>query len=70
MECPLRAIAAVTSSVDFHNQLVPSRHLRRKVGRLLAFEDAVDVAGRALVLVELISPIGDQAAAGNDEACV
>jgi hypothetical protein len=34
------------------------RQLHRKVGRLLALEDAVS----ALVLVDVISPIGDQSA--------
>ena len=35
---------------------------------LLALEDAIDVAGRAPVLVDEIRPIGDQAAAGDEEA--
>ena len=37
-----------------------------QIGRLLAFEDAVDVAGRAPVLVDPISPIGNQAAGGDE----
>ena len=46
--------------------LILGRRLHRKVGRLLALEDAVDVAGRAPELVDLIRPIGDQAT-GSDE---
>jgi hypothetical protein len=34
-----------------------------KVGRLVALEDAIDVAGRAPELVDKIGGIGDQAAA-------
>ena len=49
--------------------LVLGRRLHRQVGRLLAFEDAVDVAGRSPELVDPIGPIGDQAASG-DEASV
>ncbi len=48
--------------------LVLGRRLHRQVGRLLALEDAVDVAGRAPVLVDVIRPIGDQAAGGDEGA--
>ena len=44
------------------DQLVLGRRLHRQVGRLLALEDAVDVAGRAAVLADQIGPVGDQAA--------
>ena len=44
------------------------RRLHRQVGRLLALEDAVDVAGGAAVLVDPIRPIGDQAAGGDEGA--
>ena len=53
--------------LEVDHQLVLGRRLHRQVGRLLALEDAVDVAGRAPVLVDLIRPIGDQAAAGDEE---
>ena len=42
--------------------------LHRQVGRLLALEDAIDVAGRASVLVDQIGAVGDQAATGDVEA--
>src|SRR5262249_51786090 len=56
--------------LEVDHQLVLGRRLHRKVGRLLALEDAVDVAGGAPASVEVISPIGDQAAAGDVEAVV
>ena len=54
--------------VDDH--LVLCRRLHRHVGRVLTFEDAVDVAGRLPILVDAINPIGDQAASGDEEAFV
>ena len=53
--------------LEIDDQLVLGRRLHRQVGRLLALENAVDVAGRAAVLVEKIRPIGDQPAAGDEE---
>ena len=50
------------------DQLVLGRRLHRQVGRLLALEDAIDVAGRAPVLVDRIRPIGDQAAGGDEDS--
>ena len=38
---------------------------RPQVGWLLALEDAIDVAGRPPVLVDVVSPVGDQAAGGD-----
>jgi hypothetical protein len=49
--------------LEIDHQLVLGRRLHRKVSRFLPFENAVDVAGCAPVLVDVISPIGDQAAA-------
>ena len=48
--------------LEVDDQLVLGRRLHRQVGRLLALEDAIDVAGRAPVLIGQIGPIGDQAA--------
>ena len=39
-----------------------------QVGRLLALENAIDIAGSTPELIDYISPIGDQAAAGDKEA--
>ena len=49
--------------LQIDHELVPGRRLHRQVGRPLALEDAVDVAGRAPVLIDKIIPVGDQAAA-------
>ena len=54
--------------LEIDHQLVLGRRLHRQVGRLLALEDAIDVAGRAPVLVDEIRPVGDQAAGGDEEA--
>src|SRR5262249_21744139 len=40
-------------------ELVLGRRLHRKLGRLLALEDAVDVAGGAAEVIDPIRPIGD-----------
>ena len=56
--------------LEVDDQLVLGRRLHRQVGRLFAFQNAIDVAGRAPVLVDVISPIGDQAAGGDEEAFV
>ena len=55
-------------SLEVDDQLVLGRHLHRKVGRLLAFEDAIDVAGRAPIRVGGIRSVGHQPAAGCEEA--
>ena len=54
--------------LEIDHQLVFGRHLYGQVGRSLAFEDAIDVAGRLAVLVDVISPIGDEAAGGDEGA--
>jgi hypothetical protein len=51
---------------EVDHQLILSRRLYRQVGRLLALEDAVDVAGCAPILVKDIRPVGDQAAGGDE----
>jgi hypothetical protein len=43
--------------LHFDHQLVLARRLHWQMGRLLGFEDAVDVAGGARVLVGVISLI-------------
>ena len=52
--------------LEVDHQLVLGRRLHRQVGRLLALEDAVDIASGAPVLVEPIRPVGDQAADGDE----
>src|SRR5262249_8952870 len=48
--------------LEVDRKLVLGRGLHRKVGRLLAPEDAINVTSGAPELVDLISPIRDQAA--------
>ena len=54
--------------LEIDRQFVLGRRLHRQVGRLLAFEDAVDVARRSPKLIGRIRPVGDQAAAGDEVA--
>jgi hypothetical protein len=54
--------------LEIDHQLVFGRRLHRQIGWLLALEDAVDVAGRAPELVDVIRSIRDQAAASDEEA--
>src|SRR5262249_784510 len=51
-------------------QIVLSWRLHRQVGRLLALENAIDIAGGKPVLVEVIRTIGDQTPGGDEEAFV
>src|SRR5450631_2551161 len=51
-------------------QLVLCRCLHRQVRGLLALKDAIDVAGGAAVLVDVVRPVRGQAAAGDPEGCV
>src|SRR5262245_28316827 len=47
---------------EIDHQHVLVRRLHRQISWLLALEDAVDVTGRAAVLVDDIGSVGDQAA--------
>jgi len=51
--------------LQIDHQLVFGRRLHRQVGRLLAPEDAVDVAGGSPVLIDKIRPVGHQPAGGR-----
>ena len=54
--------------LEIDRQFILGRRLHWQVGRLLAFEDAVDVAGRSPKYIERIRPVGDEAATGDEEA--
>src|SRR5206468_99578 len=56
--------------LEVDQQPVLGRRLHRQVGRLLAFEDAIDVSGRAPELVEKIGAIADQTADGAVKASI
>src|SRR5215831_20672316 len=51
--------------LQVEDDLVLGRRLHGEVGRSLAPEDTVNVAGRLPVLLKKIRPIRDQAAGGN-----
>jgi hypothetical protein len=55
-------------SLEVDHKLIRGRRLHRKVGRLLTLENAIDVAGRAPMRVDGISPVGDQASVGGEDA--
>jgi hypothetical protein len=62
-------LAAPLSDWIEANICLPGRRKRRlhwKVGRLLAFEDAINIGGRVAILVYPIRPIGKQAAFGGE----
>src|SRR5262245_58024054 len=44
--------------LEIDHQLVLGRRLYRKVGRFVPPEDAIDVAGRTAVLVEIVEAVG------------
>jgi hypothetical protein len=54
--------------LEVDDKLILRRRLHRHVGRLLAFEDAIDVTGCLPPHVDPIRPIGDQAACGDEGA--
>src|SRR5262249_42925408 len=56
--------------LEINHELVLGRRLHRQVGRFLALEDAIDVAGRATELCDGIIPVRDQAARGDEVAPV
>src|SRR5919201_1783859 len=62
--------AELLCSLEIDHQLVPGRCLHRQIGRFLALEDAIDVASGAAALIEVVGPIGDQAAADGVETSV
>jgi hypothetical protein len=54
--------------LEIDRQLVLGRRLHRQVGWFLALEDAINVAGGAAVMIDLIRHMGDQATAGDEVA--
>lgn len=53
---------------EIDDQFVFGRCLHRQVSRFLPLKDAIDIASRAPVLVDPITPIGDQAAVVDELA--
>src|SRR6516164_7956703 len=56
------------SGLDIDYQLVLGRHLHRQVGRFLAPEDTIDVAGSATQLIDSAGAVADQAAIFDEES--
>ena len=56
--------------LEIDHQFILGRRLHREVGRLLALEDAVDIASGAPTMIEEIRPVGDEAAIGDEGAFV
>src|SRR5437868_7763614 len=54
--------------LEIDHELKLGRLLNWKVAELLALEDAIDVLGRAPILVNYFGPIGDQSAVSNHVA--
>src|SRR3712207_7413928 len=67
-QCLWHSEAKRLGGLEVDEQLVFRRHLHRQVGRLLAFKDTIDITGRTPVLVDEISPVGNQAAGGGEGA--
>jgi hypothetical protein len=53
--------------LEVNHQLVLGRCLHWQVGRILAPENAIDVPGRASVLIDPIGPVGNQPAGGDKD---
>jgi hypothetical protein len=53
------------SRLEINDQTVFVWCLHREVGRLLTFENAVDVTGRLPMLIDEIGPIGNETAVGD-----
>jgi hypothetical protein len=62
--------AVCLGGLEIDDQLVLGRRLHRQISRLLALQDAINVFGRALMLVVEIGPVGGKAASGDEGACV
>src|SRR5450631_4304704 len=69
-QCRRHGEAHRLGGLEIDNQLILGRRLHRKIGGLLALEDAIDVSGGAAVLLENIIPIRDQTAASGVIASV
>ena len=70
LENPRHVEAERLRGLEVDDEFVLGRPLYRQVARLLALEDAVNITGSLPIHVDLISPIGDQAASGDEETFV
>src|SRR6516225_3484499 len=65
-QCRRYVEAEGLSSLKVNHKLVLSWGLYRKVGRVLALEDAIDIDRRLPVCLEHLNPVGHQAAACDE----
>ena len=56
--------------LEVDDELVPGRRLYRKIARLLASQNAIDVSGSAAVLLEKIESIRNQSASVDEVASI
>ena len=62
-QCRRKFEAQRLRGLEVDDQFILRRRLNRQVGRLLAFEDTIDIAGCAPELFNPIRSVGDQSAA-------
>jgi hypothetical protein len=60
--------AQCLGGLEVDHQLVFRRRLHRQIGRLLALENAIHIAGRAAELVDQVDPVGNEAPGCDVEA--
>src|SRR5262244_1037847 len=58
--------AECSGGFQIDDQLVLGRRLNRQIAWLLALEDAIDIAGRAVEAIERVGPVADQPAVNGE----
>src|SRR6516225_4571176 len=66
-QCRRHGETNCSGGLKIDNQLVLSRRLHRKVGGLLALENAIDVAGSLPVWLDRVGPVTNQATVSHEE---
>jgi hypothetical protein len=56
--------------LEVDHEFVLRRRLYRQVGRLLAFKNAIDVAGGETIRIDGVITVGDQPAGGGEVAFI
>src|SRR5262249_24436972 len=58
----------IVGSLGVDDKLKLRRRLHRQVCRLFTLKDAIDITSRALVLINVVGAVGDQATAADERA--